>query len=319
MTWSCLSLTHTYWIIYMVKACPHVLYSCRDWQIQLHAHAIRFLQFNLKALRGQGFLSIKKSSDKGNVFILRRENNLQIIWIKSEGTARTSGSRLPATFLFRARNFFSRLQAWENNKWRAEFVSARLRKIRYHVLLSVWCQALGVVPECLMPLRLRRRPPGRGRFSQSSRHATATNQHSLPRLHQLCLYLPLIFLSPSLFSPLWLLIKLCNTVLSALSDVSLSACYSAEPSQTREDGLAQSQRPSEPQLDTLFSVFIKSLSMDSDLWSGTCVSVHILLVKCNQRRRQDKLLWVSSWSDVADDMWHLDFLQWEVQFKNGHL
>lgn len=55
----CLTHTHILNHIYTVKACPHVLYSCRDWQIQLHAHAIVFLQLNLKALKGQGFLSIK--------------------------------------------------------------------------------------------------------------------------------------------------------------------------------------------------------------------------------------------------------------------
>ena len=211
-----LTLTHTYWILYMLQACPHVLYSCRDWQIQLHAHAIVFLQLNLKALGGQGFLSIKKSSDKGNVFIPRHENNLQIIWIKSEGAARTSGSRLPESFSFSAQLLLS-LQAWENNKWRAEFVSARLRKIRYHVLLSVWCQALWVVPECLIPLRLRWRPPERGEFSQSSRLQPLTSSH-FPPLHQLSIYL--LFSSPLSVFPLWLLIKLCNTVLPALSDFS---------------------------------------------------------------------------------------------------
>lgn len=142
----------------MVKACPHVLYSHRDWQIQLHAHAFGIIWRHSWV---KDFVQSKtKSSDKGNVFILRHENNLQIIWIKSEGTAGTSGRRVPESFLFRAQLLLS-LQAWENNKWRAEFVSARLRKIRYHVLLSVWCQALWVVPECLVPLRLQRRPPKR--------------------------------------------------------------------------------------------------------------------------------------------------------------
>lgn len=51
-----LSLCH----IYVVKACPHVLYSFKDWQIELHAHAIVLLQLNLTALEGQGFLSIKR-------------------------------------------------------------------------------------------------------------------------------------------------------------------------------------------------------------------------------------------------------------------
>lgn len=102
------SHSHTHWIVYMVEACAHVLNSCQDWQIQLHAHAKVFLRFNLKVFGGgQGFLSIKRSSDKGNVFILRQENNLQNIWIKSEGTAGTSGSCLPASFTF-LWNFFAR-------------------------------------------------------------------------------------------------------------------------------------------------------------------------------------------------------------------
>lgn len=43
--------------------------------------------------RGSGVKDFSQSKrfDKGNVFILRRENNRQIIWIESEG-AFTSGS-----------------------------------------------------------------------------------------------------------------------------------------------------------------------------------------------------------------------------------
>lgn len=106
------------------------------------------------------FQSKPRSCDNENVSIPRRKNNLHVRWIRSERTSRTSGIR-------RVRSFFPRpkllsLQEWENNKQREEFVSAALRKIRYHVLLSVWCQPLGVVPECLIPLRLQRRPPERG-------------------------------------------------------------------------------------------------------------------------------------------------------------
>lgn len=85
--------------------------------------------------------------------------------------------RVSPSFFFSAQLLLS-LQAWENNKWRAEFVSARLRKIRYHVLLSVWCQALWVVPECLIPSRLRwRRQSEGGGFSQSSRPQPLTSSH----------------------------------------------------------------------------------------------------------------------------------------------
>lgn len=144
------------------------------------------------------------------------------------------------------------LQAWENKKWRVEFVSARLRKIRYHVLLSVWCQALWVVPECLIPLRLQWRPQMWEWFNQSSHLQPLTGSHFPLFISPVSLFTSYCSLPLSVL-PLRLLIKLCNTVLSALTDISVGLCYSAEPNQTRGDGLAQSQRHSDIQLDTLFA------------------------------------------------------------------
>lgn len=76
-------------------------------------------------------------------------------------------------------------------------MSAPLRKIRYHVLLSVWCQALWVVPERLNPLRLQWRPQVSERFNQSSHLEPLTGSRS-PPLHQLRLSIYLLFLSLSL-------------------------------------------------------------------------------------------------------------------------
>lgn len=144
------------------------------------------------------------------------------------------------------------LQAWENKKWRVEFVSARLRKIRYHVLLSVWCQALWVVPECLIPLRLQRRPQMWQRFNQSSRLQPLTGSH-FP------LFISSVSLFTSYFSPPSLFylsdfssscVTLCSQrwLTSPLVYVTLRS-----QSQTRRGGLAQSQRHSDIQLDTLFA------------------------------------------------------------------
>lgn len=191
----------------------------------------------------------------------------------------------PSFFFFSAQLLLS-LQAWENNKWRAEFVSARLRKIRYHVLLSVWCQALWVVPECLIPSRLRWRRQSEGGGVQPEFTSTARNQLSFPHLHQRCLSIYLLFCS--LFSPR-LLVKLCNTVLSVPSDISFWCMLLSRAKAKTELAGTASPSPGEPHgysAGHFVCIFIKSLSMD--LWSGTCVSVHISLVKSNQQSWRDE-------------------------------
>lgn len=45
------------------------------------------------------------------------------------------------------------LQPWENNNG-VEFVSAWLRKIRYHVFPSAWCQLLRFEPERIIPFSI---------------------------------------------------------------------------------------------------------------------------------------------------------------------
>lgn len=48
--------------------------------------------------------------------------------------------------------FFFFLQPWENNNG-VEFVSAQLRKIRYHVFPSARCQPLSFEPERIIPVQ----------------------------------------------------------------------------------------------------------------------------------------------------------------------
>lgn len=188
-----------------------------------------------KQLGGQGVLSIKESSDKENVFILHHENKL----LKSKGTAWTSGSRVTSLLTTGMRKIRSG--------------ELRRMKIRYHVLLSVGCKALRVVPECLIPLRLQRRPQAWERFIQSSRLHPRTGSHP-PPLHQLCLSInPLIFLSPS---PFYLadFSSSCVTQCFQRWLTSPLVCVTLQSqSQTRRDGLTQSRHHSDIQLDTLFA------------------------------------------------------------------
>lgn len=162
--------------------------------------------------------------------------------------------RVSPSFFFFSPQLLLSLQAWENNKWRAEFVSARLRKIRYHVLLSVWCQALWVVPECLIPSRLRWRRQSEGGGVQPEFTSTARNQLSFPHLHQRCLSIYLLFCS--LFSPPDFSSS-CVTQCSPFRATSpFGVCYSAEPkpkpsSRGRPRPVPESH--TDIQLDTLFA------------------------------------------------------------------
>lgn len=69
---------------------------------------------------------------------------------------------------------------------------------------------------------------------------------------------------------------------SLLSDVSFSFCSSSQTKPTKRP------RPMSFTSTTrrFVCVFIKSLSMGSDSWSGTCVSVQILLIGNNQKTLQ---------------------------------
>lgn len=103
------SHTHTFWIIYIRWRLVHMSYIHAeiDRYNCMHMQSCSFSLIWRHSRVKDFFQSKTKSSDKGNVFILRHENNLQIIWIKSEGTAWTSGSWLPASFPFVHNYFFS--------------------------------------------------------------------------------------------------------------------------------------------------------------------------------------------------------------------
>lgn len=202
------------------------------------------------------------------------------------------------------------LQAWENKKWRVEFVSARLRKIRYHVLLSVWCQALWVVPECLIPLRLQRRPQMWQRFNQSSRLQPLTGSHFPLFISSVSLFTS-YFSPPLSLLPLRLLIKLCNTVLSALTDVSVGLCYSTEPKPNppgRPRPVPASLRYSARHF---VCVFIKSLSIcdQEHVFQSTFCRSRVIIRGSRTNYMVSFQIWICSWSHVAHShrKWQLTF------------
>lgn len=139
--------SHTRWIINTLSRPVHMSY--------IHAGIDRH---NCTHMRSSAFSSIRshskvkdflENSDKGNVFIRRHENkSWKLRELKAKETPRTSGE-----FFIAGETSPPSSTRHEKISWRDEFVSVQLRKIRYHVLVSVWCQPLGLVPECLVPLR----------------------------------------------------------------------------------------------------------------------------------------------------------------------
>lgn len=147
-----------------------------DWQIQLHTHAHESFSLRLYSVEfdDSGVSNIPSVSPSQNIFIHPIRINKLSKW---KAKAILAHICLWSASIPQHNSVF--LQPWANNNG-VEFVSARLRKIRYHVFPSAWCQPLRFEPKRIIPVQ----HPKRG--SAKVQMSATTKQLSLSLFFSFC-------------------------------------------------------------------------------------------------------------------------------------
>lgn len=243
-----------------------------------------------------GFLSIKKEESfcSTHVFILHQENNTQEKILKPKAAAGTYGGRMLAEFpLPRETLPLTAGRQEETAETRARrasgnFMSAQLRKIRYYVSLSDWCQALSRA-------RTPRPVETRAKATSGVVQAEFTSLHAGADCschNQLRLFTSSAPLFVS-FAPLYRSGFAQPSTTQLLTDSSLRR---ARPrSQPKPKSTAETSSPS-PRHRSRYSprhfvcLFIK---IAVNLWSGPCVALYIFPSVRSSDSQANSHAWVS--------------------------